>query len=169
MNKNFRLWLFFILFVGLIGIDQITKIIAKAQLIGKEAIFWFYDIVRLVYVENTGAFLSLGSNWPDTLSLAVFIILPLVFLLLLAVYLIKNRDNMNLFVFLSMTFILSGGMGNLIDRIIYHRHVTDFLNFGIGNIRTGILNFADMCVTTGVVLLIVYYMKDSKKPATTME
>jgi signal peptidase II len=164
MKKISRIWLFFILFIALIGLDQITKSIAKAHLMGKETFSYLYDTVRLVYVENTGAFLSFGSNWSDQLSFAVFILLPLIFLVLLAAYIIKNRSTMNLYVFLSMVFITSGGFGNLIDRVFYHRHVTDFLNFGIGNVRTGILNFADMYVTTGVILLILFYMKDSKKP-----
>jgi signal peptidase II len=164
MNKNFRLWLFCILFPALIALDQITKSIAKAHLLGKETFSYLYDTIRLVYVENTGAFLSLGSGWSDQLSFVVFVLLPLLFLILLGGYLIKNRNTMNLFVYLSMIFIAAGGFGNLIDRVLYHRHVTDFLNFGIGNVRTGILNFADMYVTTGVILLIVFYMKDSKKP-----
>jgi signal peptidase II len=169
MKKINRLQLFCILFVALIAIDQITKGIAKAYLLGKESYSFLYDTIRLIYVENTGAFLSFGSTWPDSLSFIVFVILPLVFLILLAVYLIKNRNTMNFIVYLSMIFIASGGFGNLIDRILYHRHVTDFLNFGIGNVRTGILNFADMYVTTGVILLIFFYMKDSKKPKEVQE
>ncbi len=168
MSKNLRLWFFCILFPALIAIDQITKGIAKAHLQGKETFSYLYDTVRLVYVENTGAFLSLGSGWSDQLSFVVFVLLPLLFLVLLAGYLIKNRNTMNLFVYLSMIFIAAGGFGNLIDRVAYHRHVTDFLNFGIGNVRTGILNFADMYVTTGVILLVIFYMKDSKKPKETV-
>jgi signal peptidase II len=45
-------------------------------------------------------------------------------------------------------------MGNILDRLVFDRHVTDFMNLGIQNIRTGIFNFADLWITTGVVLLV---------------
>lgn len=165
MKTNLRLLLFIVLLIGLIGCDRITKSIAKEQLQGKGTFSYFHDTFRLVYVENTGAFLSLGANWSDLTSNVVFIMLPLIFLVFLAVYIIRNRNKASLFVFLCMTFILAGGLGNLIDRIFYHRHVADFLNFGIQNLRTGILNFADMYVTIGVILLIIFQMKDKKEPS----
>jgi signal peptidase II len=165
MKTKFRVLLFAVLFIGLIGCDRITKIVAKKELQGKGTYSYFHDTVRLMYVENTGAFLSLGANWSDGVSNVVFIGVPLIFLILLAIYVIKNRNNTSLLVYLAMIFILSGGMGNLIDRIFYHRHVTDFLNFGIGNVRTGILNLADTYVTSGVVLLLFFYMTEKKVAA----
>jgi signal peptidase II len=162
MKTNFRLLLFVVLFIGLIGCDRITKIVAKKELQGKGSYTYFHDTIRLVYVENTGAFLSLGADWSDGVSNVVFIGVPLIFLLLLAIYVIKNRNNTNMLVYLAMIFIFSGGMGNLIDRILYHRHVTDFLNFGIGNVRTGILNLADTYVTAGVALMLLFYITEKK-------
>jgi len=162
MKTNFRLLLFVVLFIGLIGCDRITKIVAKKELQGKGSYTYFHDTIRLVYVENTGAFLSLGADWSDGVSNVVFIGVPLIFLLLLAIYVIKNRNNTSMLVYLAMIFIFSGGMGNLIDRILYHRHVTDFLNFGIGNVRTGILNMADTYVTAGVALMLLFYITEKK-------
>jgi signal peptidase II len=53
--------------------------------------------------------------------------------------------------------IFAGGLGNIIDRIAFDRHVTDFMNVGIGSLRTGIFNVADMCVTAGVIVLLFAY------------
>ena len=57
--------------------------------------------------------------------------------------------------------VFSGGIGNLADRVLFDRHVTDFINIGIGNLRTGIFNVADIYVTTGVLMLCFNYVRKS--------
>jgi signal peptidase II len=57
----------------------------------------------------------------------------------------------------ALTLIFSGGLGNLIDRILYDRHVTDFMNLGVFGLRTGIFNFADVYITLGVILALFFY------------
>ena len=62
--------------------------------------------------------------------------------------------------------IIGGGISNIFDRILFSGFVTDFMNFGIGSLRTGILNFADMSITFGAILLIfVQYIKETKHKA----
>jgi signal peptidase II len=53
------------------------------------------------------------------------------------------------------SLVLSGGVGNLLDRVLHDGRVIDFMNLGRGNLRTGIFNVADMCITFGVLLLIL--------------
>jgi signal peptidase II len=55
-----------------------------------------------------------------------------------------------------LSTIIGGGLGNLIDRIIHNFTVVDFLNFGIGSLRTGVLNIADLSVTFGVILFVIF-------------
>ena len=62
----------------------------------------------------------------------------------------------------SFALILAGGLGNIIDRIWHDRHVTDFMNVGIGSLRTGIFNVADMCVTAGVIGLVIISFTEKK-------
>jgi signal peptidase II len=50
--------------------------------------------------------------------------------------------------------VCSGGIGNLIDRFCQHGEVTDFLNIGIGSLRTGIFNVADFALLMGVALIL---------------
>ena len=59
-------------------------------------------------------------------------------------------------------FIFSGGIGNIIDRIMFDRHVVDFMNLGVNNLRTGIFNFADVYVTTGVTCCWLPGTKDPR-------
>ena len=49
--------------------------------------------------------------------------------------------------------ICGGGLGNVIDRVSHGGYVTDFLNIGVGPVRTGIFNVADMALMLGVALL----------------
>ena len=73
-------------------------------------------------------------------------------LLVLAVVLVVQPMSLDTVV--AWSLVLSGGLGNLVDRIINDGRVIDFMNIGIGSLRTGIFNVADVCITVGVVVLI---------------
>src|SRR5882757_9050323 len=150
MKKWTKIILFCTCCLAFIGCDRLTKDLAKAHLKDQPAITYLNDTVRLQYAENTGAALSLGDNLPKAVSFWLLSILPLVLLLAVFVYTLKNLQQMRTMKIFSLALVFSGGIGNIIDRIFFDRHVTDFLNLGIGNIRTGIFNVADVCVTAGV-------------------
>ncbi len=147
----------------LIGLDQGTKIWVRANMPKFETYgSYLGDTVQLIHVENTGAFLSLGSDWPDVVNLFLLSILPLVFLGGLMYYILKNLSSLTNWQVWAFTLIFSGGVGNLIDRLFFNRHVTDFLLFQLNTtIRTGILNVADMYVTGGILVLLVIYAKEA--------
>ena len=138
-------------------IDRITKIIAIDFLKGKESISLFYNTIVFKYTENTGAFLSVGSDFPDGLKYIIFIILPVIICLYGLYYCaFKLTDKKMVIIIVS---IIGGGLGNLVDRLFNDFRVVDFINFGIGTLRTGILNVADMSVTFGVIFLAIYSLK----------
>jgi len=110
----------------------------------------------LGYVENTGAFLGLGAQIPDSIYYWLFCLIPTGLMALLAFYIVKMRNTLNLVACIALVMILSGGLGNVLDRILYHRHVADFMNIGIMNLRTGIINFADVYITSGLVLFLIF-------------
>ncbi len=157
MKPWFKIFLFCTSSFIFIGCDRITKDLAKEHLMNKPPISYFHNSVRLVYIENTGAAMSFGDDLPKTASFWLLSIFPLVFLLFLSGYIIRYAKEMHFQKIFSFALIISGGFGNIIDRIMYDRHVTDFMNLGIQNIRTGIFNFADVCVTAGVIGLIFFY------------
>ncbi len=142
-----------------IGCDRITKDLAKEHLQHKASLSYLHNTVRLVYVENTGAAMSFADDLPRAASFWLLSILPLIFLILLSVYTVKYAGEMRFAKIFSFSLIISGGLGNVIDRIIYDRHVTDFMIVGIGKIQTGIFNFADVCVTAGAIGLMLYYQE----------
>ncbi len=163
MTKKNKILGFVICCLVCIGCDRVTKNLAKEHLQGQPEQTYFHDTFRLLYVENTGAALSLGDDLPPAASFWLLSILPLVFLLAVAVYVFKNMNSMPAARVFCIAMIVSGGIGNIIDRIMYDRHVTDFMNLGIGNVRTGIFNVADICVTAGVIGLLVFRPKPSKE------
>ncbi len=163
MKKSFKILLFCLGSLTLISWDRATKELAKEHLMNKEPVTYLNNMIRLEYAENTGAAMSLGDDLPKDVSFWLFSILPLVVLSLLFIYSIKKSRELSRSKMISFALIFSGGMGNIIDRILYDRHVPDFLNVGIGNLRTGIFNFADMCVTAGAILLFVSYYRERKK------
>lgn len=149
--------------VLIIFFDQISKLTAIKYLKGRPPISfpnsWYpNDLFRLTYTENTGAFLSLGSHLSDSLRFWIFTVLNSAVILILAGVLIFNHNISTPTIF-SFSFIIGGGIGNIIDRIFRDGKVVDFMNIGIGvgswGIRTGIFNIADVAIILGIVLLII--------------
>jgi len=137
------------------GIDRLTKFLAAAYLQGKRGYSFFYNTVVLRYAENSGAFLSMGSRWPEWLKYAVLLVLPALLCLYGLWYcLFRERD---LWKTIFLVSALAGGLGNLVDRSFNGFMVVDFLNFGIGGLRTGVLNVADLSITFG---FLAYFVRE---------
>jgi signal peptidase II len=153
-------WTIFITII----LDQVTKFIA-AKYLPPQTLRFLGDTIRLHYAENRGAFLSLGANLPEHIRFLIFTVLSAVVLFIMLLYiLIYERDIVGAqLVIWSLMF--GGGISNLIDRVFRNGHVRDFLNVGIGNIRTGVFNVADVALTGGVITLIVlniWMLKDEQ-------
>jgi len=163
MRTKYKVLGFCLISIVFIGCDRATKDFAKIHLRDKEPLSWFHNTVRLEYAENTGAFLSFGEDLPKSMSFWLFSALPLLFLSGFFIYALKKSGTMNFLEMLAFTLIFSGGIGNIIDRILFDRHVTDFMNVGIQGLRTGIFNFADVYVTLGVLLLVLKNIRIASK------
>lgn len=159
--KKRVLIIFFILLACLVS-DRITKNIARQNLSPDEVIHLLNDTIRLQYAENTGAFLSLGSNISEPVRYIVFTLLVGIFLACLLTYLLLSKQLTRLQV-MAMSLVLAGGIGNLIDRIADEGRVFDFMNVGIGPLRTGIFNVADMAITFGVLWFLFLAIKNRPK------
>ena len=79
-------------------------------------------------------------------------------------FLLFKRQINPIFVW-ALGLILSGGIGNLIDRIIYNGRVADFLNVGIGGLRSGIFNIADLAIVAGLLLVIYAEVRHGREAA----
>ncbi|MBM4259806.1 MAG: signal peptidase II [Deltaproteobacteria bacterium] len=147
-----------------IGCDQATKLVAKRQLVPGEILSYAGDTFRLQYAENSGAFLSLGASLPHHWRQWLFTILTGVFLVGLLIYLLVSKSLTRLSL-ICLSLVCAGGIGNLIDRIAYDGRVVDFLNVGIGPLRTGIFNVADMAITFGALALLLESLRKPKETA----
>ncbi|MEO6523901.1 MAG: signal peptidase II [Mucilaginibacter sp.] len=163
MQPRIKIILFCLLSVAFIGCDRYTKQLAKDHLMNAPEISYFHNTFILEYAENTGAALSLGDNLPKAASFILLSLLPLGLMVWLFIYFIQKRQQITPTKTVALALIFSGGLGNLVDRIFFDRHVTDFMNVGIGNLRTGIFNVADMCVTGGVIVLFFSLRKEGKE------
>jgi signal peptidase II len=138
----------------IVGSDQASKSVARDRLAGRGTLSYCRDTFRLQLAENPGAFLSLGASLPAAARVRVFTVgTAAVLLAVLGYALVDARARPAQVAALGL--ILSGGLGNLIDRVRFDGYVTDFLNLGVGWLRTGIFNVADMALMAGVALLLL--------------
>lgn len=136
------------------GCDQITKGIAQRTLPDREPISLLNDVIRIEYLENHGVTLGLGATLPAELRLMAFTGAVAVFMVLLLGFLLTAKGLRRIQV-LSLSLVLAGGVGNLIDRVLNDGAVIDFVSFGIGGLRTGVMNLADVAVFFGIGLLLI--------------
>lgn len=140
----------------LLMIDQILKILVNHYMTLNKEITIIPKFFSLLYVKNTGAAFSILSN-----NTTLLIVLSVIFILFLNKYIIKEEKNLNKLSIVSLGMVMGGIFGNLIDRIIHHG-VIDYLSFTIFNYDFAIFNFADICITLGVLILIIDIIKDKR-------
>jgi signal peptidase II len=151
---------------ALVALDQATKLLAieRLQHTRFNPIQYAGGLFRIQYAENPGAFLSLMAGMPDHLRFWVLTVANGLILGGLAVYLVRSRTA-DRWLWFALMLILAGGVGNLIDRVRFDGHVIDFLNIGLGRLRTGIFNVADVAITAGFLMLLPRAFLPDKKPA----
>ena len=134
-----------------VGCDRVSKHFASRELAGEPRQSFLADTVRLEYAENSGAFLSLGHNWPPAVRTGVFTIGTGLILCGMVAAALKFRLSGPALV--GLAFYFAGGVSNLVDRVM-RGSVIDFLNVGVGPLRTGIFNVADMAILLGVGIFV---------------
>jgi len=152
-----RLALVVIIVLINIGWDQFTKQLAREQLISVGQLSYLGDFFRFSYVENKGAFLSLGAGLSGQLRYWALLILPLALLTGLLAYTIFS-GHVSRWQAVAFSFIIGGGISNVYDRILYGQ-VVDFMNLGLGSLRTGIFNFADVSIMIGLGIMLPMVFK----------
>jgi len=160
-NRLTRLGLLIVVLVSAIGCDQVTKSIAARRLAPLPRQSFLGDTFRLEYAQNPGAFLGMGGDLKPGLRFWSLTVVNGLLLVVLG-YVLISRWDMAPGNFAAWALILAGGIGNLIDRVAQRGLVTDFLNLGIGQVRTGIFNVADMAITAGFCLFLLCWWRDEK-------
>ncbi len=145
----------------LVAIDLIIKSVVLKYLAPVGSYILVKNFLSLTYVENTGA--AFGSFSNHTALLSTF---TAVVLLVGLIYVLSGKIKSKV-VYVSLVMIISGGTGNLIDRVT-RGFVVDYIEPLF--VRFAVFNFADILVTVGAAILIIYLIydiiKDSKKSET---
>lgn len=136
-----------------IVVDRLTKLLATATLADAPGRSFFGDTLRLDYARNPGAFLGMGADWPAEWRAAIFTGAAFVGMAVVAALARRLRHSTGALVGLAL--FAAGTVSNLVDRVIYGS-VVDFLNVGIGPVRTGIFNVADVAILGGAMLVLIF-------------
>ena len=147
-----------------VSCDQKTKALASHELQSGATKSFLHDTVRMVYTENPGGFLGLGSSLPTRSRAAILVVGCSAGTIALCLYLLFASRSARFEIF-ALALACAGGVGNLIDRWAYG-HVRDFLNIGIGPLRTGIFNGADVALMCGCFLFLwVHWSERRARPS----
>jgi signal peptidase II len=133
--------------------DLCTKSLFERAFDGQPTLHLLGDTLRVGFVVNTGVFLSLGHALGPQTRFWLFVVGVGAVLALLLVLTLKDARFRTPEV-AAVAAIVGGGIGNLVDRVQLGA-VRDFLNVGIGPVRTGIFNVADMAITFGGIALVL--------------
>lgn len=136
--------------IALIGIDQIIKIWISANILENTARTFIPGVLSIANIHNSGAAWSIlqGQQW-------LFSIITFVAVVAVIYFMIKLKDR-KLYV-ISLTILLSGIIGNFINRL-FDGYVVDM--FQVDFINFPIFNFADICITFGIVILFIAILRD---------
>jgi len=137
--------------VVVLTIDQFTKFLVDkfvdyTSYISIIPLFNFFNITN---IRNTG---TVFGMFRDRNSLFSFLILSL--LVIISLWFYKNLTKMCKTQRYAFCLIISGGFGNLVDRL-FRNGVVDFLDFGINYLRWPSFNIADSCICIAVILIFV--------------
>ncbi|MEQ9438913.1 MAG: signal peptidase II [Cyclobacteriaceae bacterium] len=144
-----------------IGCDQVSKSIVRERVAYHDYIEVIQDRLTLTKVENSGAFLGMGSDLHPGLRNTIMLILPALALLTM-LFLLIFKSGLTPTMIFGLCLMVGGGFGNVIDRIRYGS-VTDFLHIDFGFFQTGIFNLADVSIMIGAILLFGYTLTHKKE------
>ncbi len=116
MHRIYRFILVAFVLVACVGCDQASKTIARGSLASSQPLSLLNDSVQFEYSENTGAFLSLGSNLPGEVRFLLLVVFVGAILAITLTYTITAR-RLDLMQLIGLSFLTGGGLGNLLDRI----------------------------------------------------
>ena len=136
----------YIIGIVIVIIDQLSKI-----LIINKKIPVIPNFLEFNYTQNTGGAFGIGR-------INFILIISIIIIIVIIVFLIK--ENTKITNYIPFVLLLSGSIGNLIDRI-FRGYVIDFIDVNIFNFPN--FNIADICIVLGIILLIINIIKDGSK------
>jgi signal peptidase II len=163
MQKVNRVLILLFVLISCVGCDQATKFVARQTLATAPVQEYAGGLFRLVYAENPGAFLSLGSTLPDGARFWVFVVFAATLLAGVGWFALRFLQQTPMMVTIAIALVIGGGLGNLIDRIVHDGRVVDFMQVGFPWLRTGVFNVADMAIMAGVGLMLLTTLRSQQE------
>lgn len=152
-NTKMKKEKFFLVILILATIDQITKLLI---ILNREKcpITIIKDVLQIEYTENKGIAFGIGNGTTVLISVITALIMIMI------LYVINKRyDKLNNTLLIGSSMLISGGIGNLLDRV-FRLHVVDFIYFKL--IDFPVFNFADICIVIGVVIICIGMLFDNR-------
>lgn len=140
----------------IILLDQYTKHLVRTNLAINEAwnpLPWLAPYARILHIQNTGAAFGMMQNLGP-----VFMVIALIVSTAIIFYALRIPED-QWWMRIALGLQLGGAVGNLIDRIIFNQAVTDFISVG----SFAIFNIADASISTGVALLLILMLLESRQ------
>ena len=154
-----------------VACDQLTKVLAIDHLKGAGEVRVVDGVLRLVYAENPGAFLGLGSHLPDAWRVVLFVGAAALLLCGVAFFVAKSaRAQIAPALFVGLALLVGGGVGNLVDRVVRDGgRVVDFAQLSapapFSGLHTGIFNVADVQIMLGAAVVALAFRARKTPPA----
>ena len=144
-----------VLLLFLVAADQVTKYAFKALHESKGDTVVIKDFFYFTCVYNSGAAFSFLSDkeWGQTF----FKVLTAVALAVFIFFFVLSVKHKKKWCTYSLSFVIGGTIGNYIDRLL-RSAVIDFIGFDFGSYSFPVFNFADICLTVGIIMLVVYFL-----------
>ena len=149
MKRKYIIWL--IVFCDLLALDQATKHLIEHSFSLHQIREVIPGLFAITHVQNTGAAFGLLADLPQ--SATIFVVISLMAIVLILAYFrwIKEQE---VWTPLCLSLVLTGAVGNLIDRFRLGA-VVDFLDFQYSGWHWPAFNVADASITIGVILLAI--------------
>lgn len=140
-------------------VDQFTKWLIRTRFVLGETRPVLSDVFHLTYYHNSGMAFGLMQGFSD--FIAVFSVAAIGFLIYLSRRWQAQKTGTRMMM-ISLGLVIGGACGNLVDRLVVSS-VVDFLDFGFGEYRWPAFNVADICISVGVGLLVLF---SARRPET---
>ena len=143
-------------------VDQTSKYIISSYEFSEFPINIFSDFIRFTYITNSGIAFGLNPFGDYKIILFIVSIIAIVFV----IKILNDSKEDSLIRQFSLSFIVGGAIGNLLDRFFTSFHlynysgVIDFIDIGISGYRFYIFNFADFFISLGIILYLISFINN---------
>ena len=154
------IWVFIIMLV----LDIVSKVSIKSNMVEGQAVDLIPGFLRIRFVLNERAAFGIGPDNPLA-SRIIYLVIASIASIAILIFYIKGFKKINGFTKGCLMLILTGAIGNMVDRIFFGPAyaVVDFIDFYFISWWNFVFNIADCCVVIGAILLIVYLIVSEVK------